>query len=231
MRAKLIFVLLFPIVAFGQCDPYYNGTLSVQVFGDTVILHNDTAIRNCGATYEMKAAFVGDTLIWLQSDTGPSFACVCTFNLSVMLDSVKSGYYIAKVYYTQFYGWPPPYDDTCFVGSIPFAVTDQNFYLSAHKSEEAQSPCFPIGTGVNQKAKAGSLFIHPNPASNFISVEISGIAGNNNLSIVNTEGHRLITRRITAPKTQLDISALPAGVYFVRVTGERTVQVGKFVKR
>jgi len=40
----------------------------------------------------------------------------------------------------------------------------------------------------------------------------------------------IITRQITEPTTTIDIRALPSGVYVVRVTGERTVEVGKFIK-
>jgi hypothetical protein len=48
---------------------------------------------------------------------------------------------------------------------------------------------------------------------------------------MNLHGQALIIRQITEPKTILDISNLPSGFYFVRLTGERTVEVGKFVKQ
>ena len=51
------------------------------------------------------------------------------------------------------------------------------------------------------------------------------------VSIFGIAGQELITCQITEPKTQLDISNLSGGVYFVRVTGERTVEVGKFIKQ
>ena len=70
--------------------------------------------------------------------------------------------------------------------------------------------------------------ISPNPSSDIINIKTS-ITGH--LSILNTSGQEFITRQLTEPKTQLDISTLPSGIYFVRATGERTVQVGKFVKQ
>ena len=54
---------------------------------------------------------------------------------------------------------------------------------------------------------------------------------NGQLSILSLNSQQLITCQLTEPITQIDISTLPSGVYFVRVTGERTVQVGKFVKQ
>jgi hypothetical protein len=47
---------------------------------------------------------------------------------------------------------------------------------------------------------------------------------------MNLNGQQLITRQITEPKTQLDISNLPSGVYFVRLMDDKTVRVVKFVK-
>ena len=52
-----------------------------------------------------------------------------------------------------------------------------------------------------------------------------------NLAIVNMEGQQLVTRQITKLKTQIDISSLPSGVYCVRLTNDKTVEVGKFIKK
>ena len=71
------------------------------------------------------------------------------------------------------------------------------------------------------------LHINPNPASSSITIETPA---KGSLSILNLNGQETITRQISLPKTQIDISNLPSGVYFVRVTGEKTVQVGKMIK-
>ena len=47
---------------------------------------------------------------------------------------------------------------------------------------------------------------------------------------MNISGREVFTRRITALKTRIDISTLPAGIYFVRLINERTVETGKFIK-
>jgi hypothetical protein len=47
---------------------------------------------------------------------------------------------------------------------------------------------------------------------------------------MNLNGQEVLTRQITEPKTHVEISMLPSGVYFVRLTGERTVEVGKIIK-
>ncbi len=81
------------------------------------------------------------------------------------------------------------------------------------------------------KQQESTISIYPNPATDKITIETAATPTQCQLSIINLNGQALITRQITEPKTQLDISNLPSGVYFVRVTGEKRVEVGKFVKQ
>jgi hypothetical protein len=87
-----------------------------------------------------------------------------------------------------------------------------------------------VMAGIDEKQKS-KLSLYPNPASNLITVETLSTLTQYQLSIMNVDGQQLITRQITQPKTQLDISNLPSGVYFVRITNNRTLELGKFVKQ
>jgi hypothetical protein len=87
-----------------------------------------------------------------------------------------------------------------------------------------------ILTGISEPQQLQTS-LYPNPARDKITIETSGMPKEITLEIVNIEGQQLITRQISQPKTQIDISTLPSGVYFVRVINNRTVQVGKFVKQ
>jgi uncharacterized delta-60 repeat protein len=75
-----------------------------------------------------------------------------------------------------------------------------------------------------------SILIYPNPSTGRLTVETSLTPANSQLTIMNLCGQQLITRQITSPKTQIDISSLPSGVYFVRITDDKTVEVGKSIK-
>jgi DNA-binding beta-propeller fold protein YncE len=75
------------------------------------------------------------------------------------------------------------------------------------------------------------LSIYPNPAIDKITIETSVIPAKSQLSITNLNGQQLITQQITESKMQIDISYLPNGVYFVRLTNDRTVEVGKIIKQ
>ena len=73
--------------------------------------------------------------------------------------------------------------------------------------------------------------IYPNPATDKITLKTSGKANGGILTILNIEGQQLISRQITQPKMQIEISTLPCGVYFLRVTTDRTVEVRKLIKQ
>ena len=75
------------------------------------------------------------------------------------------------------------------------------------------------------------LSIYPNPATDKITIERSTTPVKSQLTMMNLNGEEVLTRNLIKPKTQIDISNLPSGVYFVRVTNDKTVEVGKFIKK
>jgi hypothetical protein len=85
--------------------------------------------------------------------------------------------------------------------------------------------------GINESRNSSNISVFPNPATDIITIEITGIFKASYLSIMNIEGQQVITRQIKEPQTQLDISNLPSGVYFVKLTNDKTVKVGKMIKQ
>jgi len=75
--------------------------------------------------------------------------------------------------------------------------------------------------------------IYPNPSSTSITIKLSTnkLANNSNLTIYNVNSQEVISSRMTEPKTIVDISKLPFGVYFVQLTNNSSVQMAKFVKQ
>ena len=84
-------------------------------------------------------------------------------------------------------------------------------------------------TRINEPHDNG-FSVYPNPATSEITIETSKLCTAIHLTIMTVDGQKIITRQITEPKTQLDISNLPCGVYCVRVTENMNVTMGKFVK-
>lgn len=72
--------------------------------------------------------------------------------------------------------------------------------------------------------------IYPNPSDEFITISISGIFLKSELLILNISGQQLIRHQITAPHSDIGISTLPPGVYFVRLQNEMSVETGKMIK-
>ena len=73
--------------------------------------------------------------------------------------------------------------------------------------------------------------LYPNPAHNKITIESSVLTGNTNLSIITVCGKNVLERNLTETENQIDISALPRGVYFVRLQDEKTMKVEKMIKQ
>ena len=86
-----------------------------------------------------------------------------------------------------------------------------------------------IGVGMGN-VNYNKVKVFPNPSFNKITIETTDVSGKSHLSILNLNGREIISRQISEPKIQLDISNLPSGVYFVRLTNDKTVEVGKFIK-
>ena len=86
--------------------------------------------------------------------------------------------------------------------------------------------------GINDYAYESKLLkIYPNPSSKNITVERPELIHKSLLTIINLNGQEIIRCQITEPTTTIDVSTLPSGIYFVRLTGERTVHMGKLVKQ
>jgi len=95
---------------------------------------------------------------------------------------------------------------------------------------KATAMYFNAPTGINE-IQESRLSLYPNPAIDKITIKTSSTSTSSHVTIMNLNGQKLITRQITKPKTQLDISNLPSGVYFVRITSERKMEAGKIIKQ
>jgi hypothetical protein len=115
--------------------------------------------------------------------------------------------------------------------SLAFSPSGQPHvaYQDYGNSRKATVMKYDNSTGINEPQHS-QLSLYPNPAIDKITIETSAVPAKSQLSIMNLNGQEIITHQIIEPSTQLDISSLPSGVYFVRLIGERTVGVGKMIK-
>ena len=85
-------------------------------------------------------------------------------------------------------------------------------------------------SNIGEISQSEILFIYPNPSSTQITIELPTTPQKKTLlTIYNINGQQLITQPIAEPQTVIDVSGLPSGVYFVKVTDDKKVMIGKVV--
>lgn len=86
-----------------------------------------------------------------------------------------------------------------------------------------------IATGIISLPEiSDALHIYPNPTSGRITIES---AAEGHLTITDLNSQELMHQPISSQPVQMDLKNLPAGVYFLRFTSEKTVKVRKFIKK
>ncbi|MFM7218400.1 MAG: T9SS type A sorting domain-containing protein, partial [Bacteroidota bacterium] len=94
-----------------------------------------------------------------------------------------------------------------------------------------------LNTGIAQtESNPFSLVVYPNPASDFIHVDGSGVAGAMTYSVIDFQGRVVLSNEINAgsqTKTSFDVALndLAPGNYLLQVSGSRGVTVRAFSKR
>jgi hypothetical protein len=227
MKTILISMLFLPLLSFSQwqpCQEIFKGILRAEVHGDTVILKNDTAYRNCYALYKMVVSQSNDTIIWLQSDTGSVAGCLCHFNLAVTIDSLQTGHYYLKAYFETLEG-----DTTCFIGLIEFDIIKQNSYSSHKIIDQGQSDCFPVGIDESPINENNDLIVYPSPTSGIINI----LTKDNSIKeiyIFDINSNKVFSFQSTETINTIDVSVFPPGIYFIKVLSNKQVNNIKFCK-
>lgn len=88
--------------------------------------------------------------------------------------------------------------------------------------------CGPLG--VVSVSKVDGLMIYPNPASTSVQVKLNSVSEEASVSVYNALGQLVITEKeINGDSAEINVSALPKGVYIVKVTNGKEVSNTKIV--
>ncbi len=91
---------------------------------------------------------------------------------------------------------------------------------------------YPYNLGIEGEAVSVSLGMRPNPASHNVTLNMTGVTGMVNCSIIDMSGRVVYNRDINAETSHtIDLSNVAAGAYFVRVTNDSFSKVEKLIVR
>ncbi|WP_205509834.1 reprolysin-like metallopeptidase [Longitalea arenae] len=81
-------------------------------------------------------------------------------------------------------------------------------------------------TGAEQKVN-----VYPNPARNLVNINLTGFTGKSDIRLFDVNGRVVLQRAVNAVNSQLDIAALPAGIYMMKIrNGGKEVKMTKIIK-
>ncbi|MCX6285335.1 MAG: T9SS type A sorting domain-containing protein, partial [Bacteroidetes bacterium] len=125
---------------------------------------------------------------------------------------------------------------TCEVQSVCAYLANPGGTIEIHDNatgcnnqQEVEAACSAIG--VQNITNESPFSLYPNPASTIITIETSTLPTQSQVTVSNLEGQELITLQISGHKTKIDINTLSNGIYFVRLTSDKTLATGKFIKQ
>jgi len=94
----------------------------------------------------------------------------------------------------------------------------------------ADSCHYSVNTGIEEN-ELQKIQFYPNPATDVITIDAVGSNGKSEAIIYSAQGQMLQSKRFDSPKTELDVSKLKPGVYFLRIVSEKGNRLVKFVKK
>jgi hypothetical protein len=86
--------------------------------------------------------------------------------------------------------------------------------------------------GLNEVSKNNNISLYPNPAQNNLSVVIENVQANGNISIVDAIGKSVYSTALEGKGkvfTNIDLTNISNGIYFVRVNSGNSVSVQKLI--
>jgi hypothetical protein len=121
--------------------------------------------------------------------------------------------YTAGTYYAQVYGWNGANSATvCYTLRVQLGTASRGGELI---------------TGDVQKVD-----VFPNPATNVVNINLTGFKGKSDVSLFDVNGRVILHREVSEVNTPFDISALPAGVYMMKIKhGGKDVKITKVIKQ
>lgn len=103
---------------------------------------------------------------------------------------------------------------------------------TAYNEQMFQWECGDIVSATDVVSE-NTLSVYPNPVSEKIIFEMNVVSGKNiSLKIFNVLGELISQTQIINPKTELDFSSVPFGIYFYQIkSADENISIGKMIKQ
>ena len=90
---------------------------------------------------------------------------------------------------------------------------------------------FKVKVGIDHVSGV-SMKLQPNPATSNVNITLKGVTGNVNMALIDMSGRVVTTSQFNAENgTNINVSNLAKGAYFVRITNDKFSKVEKLIVR
>ncbi len=225
-----------------------NSVSGTGWYVDDILLSREPAVYNLGQLYNGSGNLISlsDTVTSITSEVLPltwsSFTAV-KLNMEAVLtwvtyqeinaDRFKVERSIDGIHFTTINTLKSAGN---IAGSTSYSITDHspvegiNYYRIAQIDRTGKMVYSPV-RALEFKKLANLITVTPNPAKENILVTIENNTERLNLTLVNAIGETMLQYNINQEKNQLDISTLPSGIYFLKITGWSMNEVRMIVKK
>ncbi|MGG9970230.1 reprolysin-like metallopeptidase [Ferruginibacter sp. SUN002] len=122
----------------------------------------------------------------------------------------------AGTYYIRVYGYSSAFNATsCYTLKVATgtATKGANNFVSGNKSKQI-------------------VEVYPNPVKDIVNINLTGFEGASEIHLFDVNGRQVMTAKTTKVNSQINIAALPKGVYLVKVVnGKNQISSTKIVKQ
>jgi len=129
------------------------------------------------------------------------------------------------------------YTDPYVTSGLAYYFIEVVRYYTCQSFKSADDDAVSSNIGVSaplglDETSSGSFLVYPNPAVNKVNI-IMTVTGNkqSKAQFFTVEGKKMPEISLINPRSEIDISAFPSGIYILRITDDHSTMVRKIIKQ